>query len=151
LRATESAYDIYFQRNGQLHHINNGDYLGWQHAPAVTYEGLPPIKPGSPIRTTRVDDWIDVFYLTNDDRICQVQCNPDTGMQHAFAQFVAGPGSDKNELAVVGMGANIDVYYLRNNQLFHSHSGNFNGWTWDWPQPISESDAIYGLSAVRTK
>jgi hypothetical protein len=112
---------------------------------------LPPIKAGSPIRAIREGDWIDVFYITHESRIVQVQCNPDNGMQHTLGVFVAGTGPDKNEFSVVRMGENIDLYYLRGNQVYHTFSGNFNQWTWDEPQPISETDAIYGLSAVRTK
>ena len=72
-------------------------------------------------------------------------------MKHTFKRYVNGPGPDNNEFSVVRVGSHIDLYYIRNSQIYHTYSGNNNKWTWDEPQSISDTDVNYGLCSVKTK
>lgn len=72
-------------------------------------------------------------------------------MKHQFLRYVQGPGPDNNEFTVVRMWHHIDLYYIRNNQVYHTYSGINNNWNWSQPHSISDADAVYGLCAVRTK
>jgi hypothetical protein len=82
MRNTAFAFDVYYELNAKLHHIASGQWSGWNHVGPNTYPNTPAVKSGSPIRATREGDDIDVFYLGQDNRICQITCNPRTKMQH---------------------------------------------------------------------